>query len=43
MQYAEGGTMDKMISERKGIKFAENTVLNYFTQVGIHYQMKSEN
>lgn len=33
MQYAEGGTMDRMISEQKGIKFAENTVLNYFTQV----------
>ncbi|VDK84957.1 unnamed protein product, partial [Onchocerca ochengi] len=35
MQYAEGGTMDKMISEQKGIKFAESIVLNYFTQVAI--------
>ncbi|KAL3997880.1 Serine/threonine-protein kinase nekl-2 [Acanthocheilonema viteae] len=35
MQYAEGGTMDKMILEQKGIKFVENTVLNYFTQVAI--------
>ncbi|VDN42276.1 unnamed protein product [Gongylonema pulchrum] len=35
MQYAEGGTMDRMISERKGVKFNESTVLNYFTQVAI--------
>ncbi|VIO96709.1 Protein kinase domain containing protein [Brugia malayi] len=35
MQYAEGGTMDKMISEQKGVKFIENIVLNYFTQVAI--------
>ncbi|VDN00834.1 unnamed protein product [Thelazia callipaeda] len=35
MQYAEGGTMDKMISDQKGIKFDENAVLNYFTQVAI--------
>lgn len=33
MQYAEGGTMDNMISERKGVKFSESTVLKYFTQV----------
>lgn len=35
MQYAEGGTMDQMISEQKGIKFPEHIVLNYFTQVAI--------
>ncbi|VDD86563.1 unnamed protein product [Enterobius vermicularis] len=35
MQYAEGGTMDNMISERKGVKFSESTVLKYFTQVAV--------
>ncbi|VDO48775.1 unnamed protein product [Onchocerca flexuosa] len=33
MEYAEGGTVDKMIAERGGIKFLESIVLNYFTQV----------
>ena len=33
MQYAEGGTMDEMITEQKGTKFPESSVLNYFTQV----------
>ncbi|KHN79682.1 Serine/threonine-protein kinase Nek8 [Toxocara canis] len=32
MQYAEGGTMDKMISDQKGVFFSEQQVLNYFTQ-----------
>ncbi|VDK58515.1 unnamed protein product [Anisakis simplex] len=35
MQYAEGGTMDKMISDQKGVFFTEPQVLNYFTQVSI--------
>ncbi|VDM42920.1 unnamed protein product [Toxocara canis] len=35
MQYAEGGTMDKMISDQKGVFFSEQQVLNYFTQVAI--------
>lgn len=33
MQYAEGGTMERMIQEQKGEKFSENAVLDYFTQV----------
>lgn len=32
--------MDKMISEQKGVKFNESTVLNYFTQVSFFYQLK---
>lgn len=35
MQYAEGGTMDKMICEQRGTKFPEESVLNYFTQVAV--------
>uniref|UniRef100_A0A915ABQ3 non-specific serine/threonine protein kinase n=1 Tax=Parascaris univalens TaxID=6257 RepID=A0A915ABQ3_PARUN len=35
MQYAEGGTMDKMISDQKGVFFSEQQVLNYFTQVSV--------
>ena len=33
MQYAEGGTMEKMITEQNGVHFQEPLVLNYFTQV----------
>uniref|UniRef100_A0A0N5ARF8 non-specific serine/threonine protein kinase n=1 Tax=Syphacia muris TaxID=451379 RepID=A0A0N5ARF8_9BILA len=44
MQYSEGGTMDNMICERKGVKFSESAVLDYFTQVavGLEY-MHSKN
>ncbi|CAI5439455.1 unnamed protein product [Caenorhabditis angaria] len=33
MQYAEGGTMERMIQEQRPEKFAEKTVLEYFTQI----------
>ncbi|PAV71159.1 hypothetical protein WR25_07354 isoform F [Diploscapter pachys] len=33
MQYAEGGTMEKMITEQNGVHFQEPLVLNYFTQI----------
>ncbi|RCN36173.1 kinase domain protein [Ancylostoma caninum] len=33
MQYAEGGTMERLVHEQKGVNFPEAQVLNYFTQV----------
>ncbi|KJH53197.1 hypothetical protein DICVIV_00508 [Dictyocaulus viviparus] len=32
MQYAEGGTMEKLVQDQKGVNFPETQVLNYFTQ-----------
>ncbi|KHJ80264.1 hypothetical protein OESDEN_20062, partial [Oesophagostomum dentatum] len=35
MQYAEGGTMERLVQEQKvaGVNFPEAQVLNYFTQI----------
>ncbi|CAI2300880.1 unnamed protein product [Caenorhabditis sp. 36 PRJEB53466] len=33
MQYAEGGTMERMINEQRPDKFPEKQVLEYFTQI----------
>ncbi|KAK5977286.1 Serine/threonine-protein kinase nekl-2 [Trichostrongylus colubriformis] len=44
MQYAEGGTMEKLVQEQKGVNFPESQVLNYFTQILIalnHIHSKS--
>lgn len=43
MQYAEGGTLERLINDQRAIKdsnmreyFPEKTVLDYFTQVSYH-------
>ncbi|KAE9415439.1 hypothetical protein Angca_006850, partial [Angiostrongylus cantonensis] len=44
MQYAEGGTMEKLVQDQKGVNFSEAQVLNYFTQILIalnHIHSKS--
>ncbi|XGW19498.1 hypothetical protein V3C99_003390 [Haemonchus contortus] len=44
MQYAEGGTMERLVQEQKGVNFPESQVLNYFTQILIalnHIHSKS--
>ncbi|VDO61411.1 unnamed protein product [Heligmosomoides polygyrus] len=44
MQYAEGGTMEKLVQDQKGVNFTETQVLNYFTQILIalnHIHSKS--
>lgn len=33
MEYLEGGTLDRMIQERKGIKMGQDLILYYFTQL----------
>ncbi|KAL3072974.1 hypothetical protein niasHS_017948 [Heterodera schachtii] len=33
MEYLDGGTMERMIQERKGIKMGQDLVLYYFTQI----------
>ncbi|KAK6057239.1 hypothetical protein COOONC_05246 [Cooperia oncophora] len=44
MQYAEGGTMERLVQDQKGVNFPESQVLNYFTQILIalnHIHSKS--
>ncbi|CAJ0946421.1 unnamed protein product, partial [Mesorhabditis belari] len=44
MQYAEGGTMERMIQEQRGEHFHESSVLDFFTQILIalhHMHSKS--
>ncbi|KAK6020652.1 hypothetical protein OSTOST_13691 [Ostertagia ostertagi] len=44
MQYAEGGTMERLVHDQKGVNFPESQVLNYFTQILIalnHIHSKS--
>nr|CAD2193957.1 unnamed protein product [Meloidogyne enterolobii] len=33
MEYLEGGTLDRMLQERKGIKMGQDLILYYFTQL----------
>uniref|UniRef100_A0A914CMP9 non-specific serine/threonine protein kinase n=1 Tax=Acrobeloides nanus TaxID=290746 RepID=A0A914CMP9_9BILA len=35
MQYAEGGTMEQLIKDQRGLPMSQDTVLYYFTQVTI--------
>lgn len=33
MEYADGGTMDRLIQERENVKMGQHLVLYYFTQI----------
>eukprot|EP00080_Pristionchus_pacificus_P006467 PDM66487.1 nekl-2 [Pristionchus pacificus] len=39
MQFAEGGTLENLIRDQRGVHFSEATVLKYFTQIllGLEY------